>query len=56
MFIKIQEGCVSRFDATENRINLTHQRFPGYPREPAMLVRLVKAISQHVDDLSLIHI
>ena len=42
MFTKIQEGCVSRFDATENRINLTHQRFPGYPREPAMLVRLVK--------------
>ena len=41
---------MSRFDATENRINLTHQRFPGYPREPAMLVRLVKAIAQHVHD------
>ena len=41
---------MSRFDATENRVNLTHQRFPDYPREPAMLVRLVKAISQHVHD------
>jgi MarR family transcriptional repressor of emrRAB len=41
---------VTRFDATENRISLTHKRFPAYPREPAMLVRLMKAISQHVHD------
>lgn len=36
---------MSSFDATENRINRTCERAPGFPREAAMLVRLVKALA-----------
>ena len=38
------------FFATEQRLEMTCQRFPAFPREPAMLVRLVKSIHKRVHD------
>lgn len=38
------------FDATEHRIDTTCARFPAFPREPAILVRLVKHIARSVHD------
>ncbi len=38
------------FDATEHRIDTTCARFPSFPREPAVLVRLVKHIARSVHD------
>ena len=41
---------MSNFDATESRIDATCARWPGFPREPAVLVRLVKGIYKTVHD------
>ena len=41
---------MSSFDATETRIDATCARWPGFPREPAILVRLVKGIYKTVHD------
>ena len=41
---------MSSFDATETRIDATCARWPGFPREPAVLVRLVKGIYKTVHD------
>lgn len=38
------------FDATEERIRHTRERFPGFPRDAAVLVRLVKHIHAQVHD------
>lgn len=38
------------FDATERRIDNTCRRFPSFPREPAVLVRLVKHVARSVHD------
>ncbi|KRG68777.1 MarR family winged helix-turn-helix transcriptional regulator [Pseudoxanthomonas dokdonensis] len=38
------------FDATEKRIEVTCQRSPSFPREPAMLVRLVKHLYKRIHD------
>lgn len=38
------------FDATERRVDTTCARFPSFPREPAVLVRLVKHIARSVHD------
>lgn len=41
---------MSSFDPTESRIDATCQRWPGFPREPAVLVRLIKGIYKGVHD------
>lgn len=41
---------MSSFDATEIRIDATCQRWPGFPREPAVLVRLIKGLYKTVHD------
>ncbi|MGE8287704.1 MAG: MarR family winged helix-turn-helix transcriptional regulator [Stenotrophomonas sp.] len=41
---------MSSFDPTEIRIDATCNRWPGFPREPAVLVRLVKGIYKSVHD------
>ncbi len=41
---------MSSFDPTESRIDATCKRWPGFPREPAVLVRLVKGIYKSVHD------
>lgn len=41
---------MSSFDTTETRIDATCERWPGFPREPAVLVRLVKVIYKSVHD------
>ncbi len=41
---------MSSFDPTEIRIDATCSRWPGFPREPAVLVRLVKGIYKSVHD------
>lgn len=38
------------FDTTEERIRHTRERFPGFPRDAAVLVRLVKHIHAQVHD------
>ncbi len=38
------------FDATERRVDTTCARFPSFPREPAVLVRLIKRIAGNVHD------
>ncbi|HEX7338460.1 MAG TPA: MarR family transcriptional regulator [Rhodanobacteraceae bacterium] len=38
------------FDATERRVDRTCGRFPAFPRQPALLVRLVKHIARSVHD------
>lgn len=40
----------SAFAPTERRIDVTCQRFPAFPRSPALLVRLIKRIHRHVHD------
>lgn len=41
---------MSSFDPTETRIDATCNRWPGFPRGPAVLVRLVKGIYKAVHD------
>ncbi len=41
---------MSSFDPTESRIDATCQRWPGFPREPAVLVRLIKGLYKTVHD------
>jgi len=41
---------MSGFDATEARILHTRERFAGFPRDAAVLVRLIKHIHAHVHD------
>ena len=41
---------MSSFDATEIRIDATCARWPGFPREPAVLVRLIKGVYKAVHD------
>ncbi len=41
---------MSGFDATEARILHTRERFAGFPRDAAVLVRLIKHIHAHVQD------
>lgn len=41
---------MSSFDATESRIDATCARWPGFPREPAVLVRLIKGLYKGVHD------
>jgi len=36
------------FDPTERRIAVTCERYPAFPREPAMLVRLVKHLYKRI--------
>ncbi|HET7269186.1 MAG TPA: MarR family transcriptional regulator [Oleiagrimonas sp.] len=38
------------FHATERRVDRTCSRFPDFPRDPALLVRLIKRIAQTVHD------
>lgn len=40
----------SKFAATEARVAVTCQRSPAFPREPAILVRLIKSIHKRVHD------
>jgi len=41
---------MSGFDATEARILHTHERFAGFPRDAAVLVRLIKHIHAQIHD------
>lgn len=41
---------MSSFLPTEQRLTITRQRHPAFPREPAVLVRLIKHIYKHVHD------
>lgn len=41
---------MSGFDATEARIQHTRERFTRFPRDAAVLVRLIKHIDAHVHD------
>ena len=41
---------MSSFLPTEQRLAVTRRRYPGLPREPAVLVRLVKHIYKRVHD------
>ncbi len=41
---------MSSFDVTETRIDATCKRWPGFPREPAVLVRLIKGVYKAVHD------
>ncbi|WP_449466612.1 MarR family winged helix-turn-helix transcriptional regulator [Stenotrophomonas humi] len=41
---------MSSFDPTESRIDATCRRWPGFPREPAVLVRLIKGLYKSVHD------
>jgi MarR family transcriptional repressor of emrRAB len=41
---------MSGFDATDARIRHTCERFNGFPRDAAVLVRLIKHIHAHVHD------
>lgn len=41
---------VTAFDATARRIDATRRQFPAFPRDPAVLVRLVKHIHRRVHD------
>ncbi|HEY0199421.1 MAG TPA: MarR family transcriptional regulator [Rhodanobacter sp.] len=41
---------MSSFHPTEQRLAITCQRHPAFPRDPAVLVRLVKHISKRVHD------
>jgi MarR family transcriptional repressor of emrRAB len=41
---------ISAFFQTEQRIKVTCERHPAFPREPAVLVRLVKHVSRTVQD------
>ena len=43
-----RQSCT--FAATERRIDTTCRRFPEFPRNPAVLVRLIKRIHQQVHD------
>ena len=41
---------MSSFDATEARIHHTRERFPGFPRDAAVLVRLIRHIHARLQD------
>jgi len=41
---------MSSFDTTESRIDATCRRWQGFPREPAVLVRLIKGLYKAVHD------
>ncbi|MHA6205879.1 MarR family transcriptional regulator [Dyella soli] len=41
---------MSSFLPTEQRLAVTRQRYPAFPREPAVLVRLIKHIFKRVHD------
>ncbi|WP_329741790.1 MarR family transcriptional regulator [Dyella sp. A6] len=41
---------MSSFELTEQRLAVTCRRYPAFPREPAVLVRLVKHIHKRVHD------
>jgi MarR family transcriptional repressor of emrRAB len=41
---------MSSFEPTEQRLAVTCRRYPAFPREPAVLVRLVKHIYKRVHD------
>jgi MarR family transcriptional repressor of emrRAB len=41
---------MTSFAPTEDRLAVTRERYPAFPREPAMLVRLVKHIHKLVHD------
>lgn len=41
---------MSSFLPTEQRLEITRQRHPAFPREPAVLVRLIKHIYKRVHD------
>lgn len=41
---------MSSFQPTEQRLEITRQRHPAFPREPAVLVRLIKHIYKRVHD------
>jgi MarR family transcriptional repressor of emrRAB len=43
-------AIVHAFEATERRVDTTCARFPTFPREPAVLVRLIKRIAGNVHD------
>lgn len=43
-------GSASSFSPTEQRLAVTCQRHPAFPREPAVLVRLIKHIHKRVHD------
>lgn len=38
------------FQSTERRVHRTCERFPDFPRDPALLVRLIKRIARTVHD------
>lgn len=38
------------FAPTEARLDVTRQKYPGFPRQPAVLVRLVKRIHKEIHD------
>ncbi|SKB85397.1 MarR family transcriptional regulator [Luteibacter sp. 22Crub2.1] len=41
---------MSDFAPTEARLDVTRAKYPGFPREPAVLVRLIKHIYKEVHD------
>lgn len=41
---------MSGFESTEQRVDTTAARFPGFPRQPALLVRLIKRLAGNVQD------
>lgn len=41
---------MSSFAPTEDRLAVTRERYPAFPREPAVLVRLIKHIHKQVHD------
>jgi MarR family transcriptional repressor of emrRAB len=43
---------MSSFAPTEQRIDVTRQQYPAFPREPAVVVRLIKHIYRQVHDQS----
>jgi MarR family transcriptional regulator, negative regulator of the multidrug operon emrRAB len=41
---------MSSFLPTEQRLTVTRQRYPAFPRDPAVLIRLIKHIYRRVQD------
>ena len=41
-------GDMGSFDPTERRVQVTCERYPAFPREPAILVRLIKHLYKRI--------
>ena len=50
IYVLINRGAMSSFLPTEQRLAVTRQRYPAFPRDPAVLVRLIRHIYKRVND------